>query len=487
MGMPNWIKPVCATAVVVLAVASMLVALGHMSHSVWFDESQTHQYASQSTLGKMTALAMQDRSYPPLFFLAVRYSLLLRDDEVGLRLPAALFGALTVLAVFLLGLELADSLTGAVAAFLLVLTPGAFRYFVDGNSYTLLMLVSALSTLCLLRAARSDARRDWALYALCALAGLGTHPLFVLHLAAQILAGIYVRSQAQPRALKPYARLVMVAGLLGGAELAWRIFYAQSSGRVLPMDSSTLFEAGTLVAMAGLYAGPQSFGSTVQLLLWGAMQVLGVSVLCRAGRSRFWAMAVLIVVPLTAIPVLAKLTLPYVAYRYGLGIFPLACVVAAYSWKAWLRRPAARAGVVVVILVYWVSGAAFIASAAENTFGYQDWRAAASYVAARWVPGDAVLVPGDYGVLPFSYYWKGPPPLNAREAPAPRSWLLLSTFANENAMVARFTETRRPDPASRRQELVGELAARRLNVCQTAAFHRVDVLEVRRGSCEEAP
>ena len=210
--MPNWIKPICATAVVVLALVSVLVALGHMSHSVWYDESQTHLIARQGTLGGVTALAMQERPYPPLFFFAVHYSLLLRDDETGLRLPAAVFGALAVLAVFLLGSELVDSLTGTVAAFLFVLTPGAFRYFVDGNTYTLLMLASALSTLYLWRAARSDAMWDWALYALFALVGLGTHSLFVFHLGAQVLAGIFLRTRSQPAAGRSYRRLTWVMG-----------------------------------------------------------------------------------------------------------------------------------------------------------------------------------------------------------------------------------------------------------------------------------
>ncbi len=504
MGMPNWVKPVCAVAVTTLALASVLVALGHMSHSVWYDESQSHQYASQSTLGRMTTLAMQDRSYPPLFFLAVRYSLQMRDDEVGLRLPAAVFGALTLLAVYSLGTELAGSVAGAIAAFLLVLTPGAFRYFVDGNAYTLLMLVSTLSTLYLLRAARSDALVDWALFALCALVGLGTHPLFVLHLGAQVIAGIWLRTKALPPATHSYVRLLVVAGLLAGAELLWRVFYAHSGGRVLPVKWSTLFEPGTFVAMAGLYCGPQSFGGIVQLLLWGVMQAFGLYALYRMGRDRFWAVTVLIAVPLVAVPILAKLTLPYVAYRYGLGIFPLACVVAACSWKAWSERVVAQAAIASVILVYWLAGAASIARAGENTFGYQDWRGAARYLKQRFSANDAVFVVHEANLLPFRYYWKESEPVTmgtdigvssdqiARTAssagtPAPRAWIVLSTFANENALVARFTESRRQRIESWVGRLAEAIQQHGLRVCRTESFQRVKVVEVRRGGCEEAP
>jgi uncharacterized membrane protein len=502
--MPNWANTACVAAVIVLAIGSLPVALSHMSHSVWHDEAQTHLIARQDTLAGVASMAMTERPYPPLFFFAVHYSLLARDDEVGLRLPAALFGSLAILAVFLLGSALADRPTGAVAAYLFALTPGAFRYFVDSNAYALLMLTSALSTLCLWRAAQSDSVRDWALYAASALAGLSTHSLFVFHLAGQAAAGVYLRSRIQHAPRRHYRRLACVLSLLFVILALWAWFYMKSGGEQREVTTGRVLEPSTLLAIAGMYAGAQSFGSLAQLFLWGALQALGVVALWRTRRSLLPALVILVVVPLAAIPVFAKLTLPFVAYRYGLGIFPLACVVAACSWKALPERQWVRPGVVLVILAYWVGGATFIVSARENTFGYQDWRAAARHLSARWSPGDSILVPGSYGLLPFSYYWKGPRPLNpsnepqaigeslgpilpAQNAVERRAWVLLGTFANDNAVVARYTESWRPDPANRLNVLTGELVARGLHVCQTAAFRRVEVLEIRRGSCQEAP
>ena len=77
-----------------LAAASFFIATRQMSHSIWFDESQTVLVARQSTLWDMTLVAVQKRAYPPLFFFVVHGSLRFRDDEIGLRLPAAAFGAL---------------------------------------------------------------------------------------------------------------------------------------------------------------------------------------------------------------------------------------------------------------------------------------------------------------------------------------------------------------------------------------------------------
>ena len=144
----------CPSSGVLLFVFTLLVAglsfsnaTRHMTHSVWYDESQTAAVAQKGTLAEVTVQAMHQRPYPPLFFYAVHESLRFRNDETGLRMPAALFGALAIVAVFWLGKTLVDSVTGALAAFLFAFTPGMFRFMVDGNAYTLLALLSALSTL----------------------------------------------------------------------------------------------------------------------------------------------------------------------------------------------------------------------------------------------------------------------------------------------------------------------------------------------------
>jgi 4-amino-4-deoxy-L-arabinose transferase-like glycosyltransferase len=504
MGVSGRMQWLCRAAVAALALGSLPLAMHHMSHSVWHDESQTRLIARQPTLGEVTALAMKERPYPPLFFFAVHYSLHLRDDETGLRLPAALFGALSVVAVFLVGSALVDVLTGTIAAFLFVLTPGAFRYFVDGNAYTLLMLASALSTLYLWKAAHSDATRDWAAYAACALLGLGTHSLFIVHVGAQLLAGVFLTAHARPVALRSFKRMALVAGLLVGAALLWTLYYAHAGGQTRPFNLSRLPELSTLVSMVGMLAGPQSFGDLAQLVLWGPLLALGGAALYRTSRSGFWSAGIMISVPLVAVPLFAKLTLPYVAYRYGLGIFPLACVVAACSWKLRPQRLLPRAGASALILAYCAVGAVFMASAGVNTFGYQDWRSASGYLADRFSVGDVVLVPGDHSPLPFSYYWTGPEPLRSRESPqaisaslaqvlvtrdaaSSRGWVVLSSFARENPLVGRYTEWRRRDDTPQVGELAQALEGRGLRLCRTVSFQRVTVLEVRRSSCQQGP
>ena len=484
--------------VFLLACGGLLVATRHMSHSVWFDESQTDLIARQDTLAGVTELARTERPYPPLFFLVVHESLRLWDDETGLRMPSALFGALAIFAVFLLGREVAGEFTGAIAAFLFVLTPGAFRYFVDGNPYTLLVLASALSMLYLFRATRSNSIGDWLLYALFALLGLATHILFIFHFGAQILAGLYLRSSAHATPAARYKRLMVAMSVLFAVAIVWSSI-CMHGGDARPIVFSRLARVDLPVTLAGMYLGPLALGGLIPLVLWCPLQLLGAVAFFRNHRDRVWAMAILIGLPLLAITLFVRSTLEFVAYKYVLGIFPLACIVAALSWKAVPLRPLfAKTCFGVAALAYCVTGAVFIARAAPDAFAYQDWRSVSQYLNRQSAAGAPVLVAPGSGLHPLTYYYKSPGVIACTQAelgdrlaarlpaagqPSQGVWVVLSAFANDNPLVAKYTEF--PAPGSRKQvqEVVTAIEQRGFSVCQMAHFLRVTVFAVRSQPC----
>jgi 4-amino-4-deoxy-L-arabinose transferase-like glycosyltransferase len=490
-----------AVVVFILACGSLLLAARHMSHSVWFDESQTDLIARQDTVAGIAELARTERPYPPLFFLVVHQSLKLWDDETGLRMPAALFGAFAVFAVFLLGREVADEFTGAIAAFLFALTPGAFRYFVDGNPYTLLALASALSMLYLFRATRSNSFGDWLLYALFAILGLGTHSLFVFHFGAQILAGIYLRSSARSNPAVRYKRLMVVMFVLFAVAVAWSLS-SIGGGDARPIVWSRLARVDLPVTLAGMYLGPLALGGLILLVLWCPLQLLGAVALFRRHRDRVWAMAILIGLPLLAITLFVRSTLEFVAYKYVLGVFPLACIIAAVSWKAVPLRPVlAKTCFGVAALAYCVTGAVFIARAGPDAFAYQDWRGVSQYLNRQSAAGDSVLVAPGSGLHPLTYYFKSPgvsactrSELGDRVAahfpaagpPGQGVWVVLSTFANDNPLVARYTEFPIASSGDQVKKAVAAIEQRGLSVCQMTHFLRVTVFAVRPQPCPPA-
>jgi uncharacterized membrane protein len=147
----------------IAATLGLIFAVSHMSHSAWYDESLTDIIARQPTFGGLVKSAMDLKAYPPAFFVVVRWAYSFDDSPVGMRVPSAVFGFLATLAVFVLGRIAGGPVAGALASAFFVLTPGALRYFSDGNAYTLLMLASAASTACLYRSLQTDRRLHWCL------------------------------------------------------------------------------------------------------------------------------------------------------------------------------------------------------------------------------------------------------------------------------------------------------------------------------------
>ncbi len=484
-----------------LALAAFLLALGHMSHSVWHDEAQTSLIANQPTIAGVVKASRTIRAYPPFFFLAVHPALKFTNDEAGLRLPAALFGALAVLAVFLLGRAVGNDLIGLAAACLFLFTPGCFRYFVDGNPYTLLMLASALSTLLLWRATERDRARDWWLYGIVALVGLGTHLLFAIHVAAQCVAGVYrMGCTGTVRGWGRYRRLLAVMVLLAIPASIFYVVYLTGGGDRRPIDFSRAMQPWMPLMPAGLYLGPLSLGSIGLLGWWLPLQAAGAAALFRKDRRALWTLSILMVVPLVAITLFIASTLTYVAYRYALGVFPLACVVAAMALEALPERSRVwRMTAGAAIVVYCLAGAAFILRSGPDGFGYQDWRSAAASLRRSMRPGDRVLVAPARGSFGLSYYLNVASLSTGSQAEAPDMaqrlllsapgrdavvWVVLSTMSNENPVVARFTELRDPNPDDAVRSMTSALRSQGLAVCRTERFHRVTVVAVQRRPCE---
>ena len=459
------------TVAVIIALATVPLALDHNQHSVWYDEALSHKVASQPDLGSLVHSTIELRGYPPLYFMAVRLGLEWRDDPLGLRIVSILCGALTVLALFLLAREIAGAAVGLVAALLLPLTPGFFRYFVDGNAYTLFALASCLSLLWLLRALRSDRRRDWGWYAAAALVGLFAHTLFVFHVAGHLVAAIVWRAPWRQwgglgAAWRAQRRLLLTWLV---AVLPWAVFvafYMSSSGRVDATDSARLLSLPTLLLLPALYLGPLSASHVVQLLLWPLLQALGVWVAWRRRRKEIVFLLVAMAVPLLAITLFTRLFFMFFPYRFGLGIFPLSVVIAALAvtWLApgeseelggWVRAIGAVALGATVLFV--ATGLAWFASAAPDVFTYQDWDGARRALAQGMGAHDALLVGGgELSATPFLYDYTGPvtpkfleygddwsaavtAAANRAGASPPRIWIVFATLASEGLPIGRFT------------------------------------------------
>jgi 4-amino-4-deoxy-L-arabinose transferase-like glycosyltransferase len=383
-----------------VAIMAAFLAVRQMSHSLWYDETQTANIAQAPTLAELVGRAMHQRPYPPLYFLFDRVSWKLRRDEVGLRFPSAVFGGLATIAVYLFGMSLFRARTAAAAALLFCLMPGMFRYFIDANPYTLLALTSTLSAWTLWRALRSDRAGDWMLYLAAASGGLACHSLFVFHIGSHLLAGLAwkrpLRRSLQPRFYKAMAVVFLLW-------LAWVVFFLLNRGQQFPMLFRRLADGNLTNVFLSTYAGFLTLAPAAAFFTWPVLQIAGAITLFLRDRRRFAFLFLLIVPPLIGISLFTHATLDFIAYRYGSGIFPITCLVGASVLEAPFGRLAklALAGVVIVNLA---AGASVVAGAPVGFFDYQDWSGVAAFLAQNGAPGDTLLLDPGWSREALDYY-----------------------------------------------------------------------------------
>lgn len=394
---PQQVWMLLATAVAILVA---FLAVRQMSHSLWFDETQTANIAQAPTLAALVERAMQQRPYPPLYFLFSRVSWKLRRDEAGLRFPSAVFGALTTIALYLLGASLFPARTAAAAALLFCLMPGMFRYFIDANPYTLFALTSTLSAWTLWRALRSERAGDWMLYVAAASGGLACHSLFVFHIGSHLLAGLAwkrsLRWSPQPRFYKAMALVFLLW-------LSWIVFFRLNQGLHFPIVFGRLADGNLSNAFLATYAGFLNLSPAAAFFTWPVLQVAGAVTLFLREKRQCAFLFLLIVPPLIGISLFTHATLEFTAYRYGSGIFPLTCLVAASVLEAPFGR-LARLGLAAVLMVTLAAGASVVTGAPLGFFEYQDWGGVAAFLAQNSAPGDTLLLEHGFSRGALDYY-----------------------------------------------------------------------------------
>jgi len=151
---------------------------------LWLDETYTAHAVRYATLGDVMAWTYTSLDQMPVFNVITWLLRGLGATEWALRLPSAVAGALSVLAVYHLGRTVARPRVGLIAALLLAVLPFAVWYGQEARAYAVLMLVSALQMLYAYRAVVYGTILDWAALALYSILNLYTHYLGLFTAAA---------------------------------------------------------------------------------------------------------------------------------------------------------------------------------------------------------------------------------------------------------------------------------------------------------------
>ncbi|MCR4296092.1 MAG: glycosyltransferase family 39 protein [Elusimicrobia bacterium] len=176
-------KPAKWAAAAILAGAVLRLLLLD-AKSLWFDEASTMLLAGRP-LAELAPLLVSNEINPPLYYALMHFWLgPFADPRAGLRLFSALCAVASVFAFRSLAGRLLPERARLPALVLAAASSFWIHVAQDGRAYSLLLLISLLSTRAALELAEGKPRaRLWAAYAALAALGLYTHYYFAILLA----------------------------------------------------------------------------------------------------------------------------------------------------------------------------------------------------------------------------------------------------------------------------------------------------------------
>ncbi len=132
-------------ALTLLAAAIRLPTLG--TASLWFDELCTWKVSNQASLIDLWTKGFTVDIFPPAYFTLTYFIIkLLGDGEFAMRLPAALFGILSVPAIYALGRKLFCKVTATLGAALVTLSYTCIYYSQEARPYSMMMFLTIVTT-----------------------------------------------------------------------------------------------------------------------------------------------------------------------------------------------------------------------------------------------------------------------------------------------------------------------------------------------------
>jgi Dolichyl-phosphate-mannose-protein mannosyltransferase len=167
-------------------------------------------FTGRKSLPDALDTVIAQRGGAPLHFLFAWLVVHLGGGLMALRSLSLVFAVASVPAIAVLGAQLADRITGLVAATLASGTWVLLFHGIFGRMYSLFLLTSALSFIALLRALDRPSRRAYILWAVALLATLATHPYAVLVLGAQA-AYVILRGDHRRASFVTLAAVVVAA------------------------------------------------------------------------------------------------------------------------------------------------------------------------------------------------------------------------------------------------------------------------------------
>lgn len=370
--------------------------------SFWLDEGVSVVLA-RLDLSNLLHILWRREANMAFYYVLLRFWLHFGHGDYFVRALSALLSVAAIPVIYLLGKRLFSGRVGLIAAALLTCHAWQVRYAQEARSYSLYVLLTALSCLFFLLTLEKPTRALWTGYVACSVLAIYSHFFSVLVIVAQWAAYSFLRSDPL-HAAAFYRRLKIIAlffiplavfiAVRGAGPISWitRPGLADLHRFLLDLAGN----GGDLLLLA--------YAVGCALALPGRGWTLGRHLNFDAWRYLFLLSWLL--VPMT-ITLLFSLARPVFLPRYLVaGVAPLVLLAAAGLARL---RPRWVAALLLIIMLGLSVRGTLAYYRADFDLGREDWRDLTQYVLNNCRPGDGVLFHSAQARMPFEYYSDGRP------------------------------------------------------------------------------
>lgn len=175
-----------------LVAAALLLRLHRLGEGLWLDEISTWIRYMRLPLADIPRIYGSENQHV-LFSLLARFSMnVFGESAWAFRLPAVLFGAASIAAMYLFAAETASRKEGVLSAALLTFSYHHIWFSQNARGYSGLLFWTLLASWLLVRALKDDTRRLWLFYAASAALGVYTHATMAFVLLAHALIAAWL-------------------------------------------------------------------------------------------------------------------------------------------------------------------------------------------------------------------------------------------------------------------------------------------------------
>jgi mannosyltransferase len=422
--------------VVAVGLALRLYAIG--AKSLWIDEAFSIWMAAQP-LGALWRATVQLDQHPPLYYTLLHFWTALGDGEAIVRGFSALWGALTLPVMYLIGARIGGRALGLLSALILAISPLHVWFAQQARMYTLLTFFASMAILAMLHLLEDQSQEpprgyptenqepawrgrfsvlgsgwwlSFVVFTTLTMLGHNTAVFFPLVVGLFVAGAFGIPPLAQRlRGARPTIdgaantrrQLRTWALGLGAALLLWLPWlpsFLVQSWRVdgeFWIQPPTLRSALTHWRDMGSAFAPGGPWLVPLILAFGGLALLGAWRL--RGRPAVLALLLLLMLAPFAGELLVSLRRPIFYTRTLIWTsIPFYVLLAAGLLQLRLRPLVAAATLLLIALN------------AGSLWGYyryyepEDWHGVAGYVASQARPGDLLLFNAGWMQIPFDYY-----------------------------------------------------------------------------------